>query len=437
MSSLTIPSVTQDFLKKLSAIAPKTVFTPFEKIGNALKFLEEHGIPDSKNEEYKYANVAALIRRNFKELNGRFISSVALDSLQLKFTPDEIRLVIVNGKLDRNLSSVNFPDGLTANSLSAIFASQPELVEKYFGQIADETSDALIAMNTAFAGDGIFIHVTRNKIIQPLIHIVHVCSSDGTVASHTRNLIVLEENAQAFIRESVVSVEKNSNYLHNNLTEIFLHTSALLRGVLLQQGNAGFCGLNTVSCHQKEGSQLHLTTFTLDGNFIRNNVDVCVEGKHAETSLNGLSIADGNQLVDHHTKIDHAVPECTSHELYKGIASGKSTLVFNGKIFVRPDAQKINAYQSSKNILLSDEASVNTKPQLEIFANDVKCSHGTSTGKVDENALFYLKARGIGDTEAKKLLLQAFANEILDSLSNEELKVQLRNLLEETIASKC
>ena len=437
MSSLTIPSVTQDFLKQLSAIAPKTVFTPFKKIGNALKFLEEHGIPDSKNEEYKYANVEALIRRNFKELNGCFNSSVALDSLQLKSTSDEIRLVIVNGKLDRNLSSVNFPDGLTANSLSAIFTSHPQLVEKYFGQIADETSDALIAMNTAFAGDGIFIHVKRNKIIQPLIHIVHVCSSDGTVASHTRNLIVLEENAQAIIRESVVSVEKNLNYLHNNLTEIFLHNSASLRGILLQQGNSGYCGLNTVSCHQKEGTQFHLTTFTLHGNFIRNNINVCVDGKNAETSLNGLSIANGNQLVDHHTKIDHAVPECTSNELYKGLANGKSTLVFNGKIFVRPDAQKINAYQSSKNILLSDDAGIYTKPQLEIFANDVKCSHGTSTGKVDENALFYLKARGIGDAAAKKLLLQAFAAEITESITNEELKTQILKLLEETIASKC
>ena len=175
----------------------------------------------------------------------------------------------------------------------------------------------------------------------------------------------------------------------------------------------------------------------MGGNFVRNNINVCVDGKNAETSLNGLSIANGNQLVDHHTKIDHAVPECTSNELYKGLANGKSTLVFNGKIFVRPDAQKINAYQSSKNILLSDDAGIYTKPQLEIFANDVKCSHGTSTGKVDENALFYLKARGIGDAAAKKLLLQAFAAEITESITNEELKMQILKLLEETIASKC
>jgi Fe-S cluster assembly protein SufD len=437
MSFLTIPSVTQDFLKALSAVAPKAVFTPFDKLGNALKFLEAHGIPDAKNEEYKYANIDSLIRRNFKELNGRFLSSRSIDLSELTSISNEIRLVIVNGKFESSLSSPELPEGLLVTSLTDAATTYSEVVENYFGRNADENSDALIAMNTAFAGDGFFIHVKKNKAILPLIHVVHMCSSEGTVASHTRNLIVLEENAQLLLRETFLSGSHSANYLHNNLTEIFLAKAAVLNGLIFQQGNTGYCGLNTISCRQHENSIFHLTTFSLDGNFLRNNVNVVVEGKNAETTLNGLSIADGNQLVDHHTKIDHAVPECTSHELYKGIANGKSTLVFNGKIFVRPDAQKINAYQSSKNILLSDEASVNTKPQLEIFANDVKCSHGTSTGKVDENALFYLKARGVGDTAAKKLLLQAFATELLTGITNEEMRDEILITLEKFIETKC
>jgi Fe-S cluster assembly protein SufD len=249
---------------------------------------------------------------------------------------------------------------------------------------------------------------------------------------NSRNLIELEESSEATIIEEQLIIGKGKVF-SNYLSEKFVAENAKLTTVLFQnEGTSGF-SVNTSQVEVQGSGRYDNTTVTLSGQLVRNNHNVELLGENAEAHLNGLFSASGTQLVDNHTLMDHQVPHCESNELYKGIVNDKSTGVFNGKIFVRKDAQKTNAYQSSKNILLSDDATINTKPQLEIYANDVKCSHGTSTGKVDENALFYLNARGIGKDSARRLLLNSFALEVIDKIEVESLREKITTLFETRI----
>ena len=437
MSTLIVPSVSQEFFNELARTAKKASFASFESIGNALKYLETNGLPTSKNEDYKYCNIEALIRREFKKLDGHFLPLTKTSTSTDNNTAKEIRLNLWNGEIVEDLTQQNFPEEIVIASLRQASENYPEIFYSHFGKHVHESSDALIAMNTAYSGDGLYIHVRKNAAIRPVIRITHIGAAEGSVAQHHHHLIILEENAQVKIIHEFLSNNSGAKYFSNHLTEIALSPSSHLELVTLQNAQNGYYGFHTIQSKQQSNSVLRLNTITLDGNFIRNNVNAVVQGENAETNLNGLTLSTSGQLVDHHTLVDHAAPNCTSNELYKGIATDKSTLIFNGKIQVRRDSQKINAYQSSKNILLSDDATVNTKPQLEILANDVKCSHGTSTGKLDESALFYLKSRGIGRSTAKKLLLHAFASEILSKVEIDFLQTELQEKVETAIESAC
>lgn len=431
MSVVTTQNITQAFLNELSAHSPKAAFMPFDKIARALKYLEEHGIPNSKNEEYKYCNTEAVIRKEFKTLSSAF-SPVGKTAAE-KFRMDGLcHIFIVNGRLSPELSDMGkLPRSIEVLTLEGGIKKYPALVQKHFGRYADETKDAFIALNTAFAGDGIFVRVTRdNRIPQP-VRFVYLSSAEENVAEHFRKFFIVEEGAHFMFSEAYETTQLHGRLFSNHLMELHAGKDAGVHHELIQAGSENFYGINTTQVNQEEKSRYSINTFVFGGSLVRNNLSIVVSGERAETHLNGLCIADKNQVVDNHTLVDHAVPNCESSELYKGIAAGRSSLTFNGKIFVRRDAQKINAYQSSKNILMSDDASINTKPQLEIFANDVKCSHGTSTGKVDEEAMFYLKSRGIGDSSARKLLLHAFAAEVVEKLNNESLK----NKIEEKITA--
>jgi Fe-S cluster assembly protein SufD len=249
---------------------------------------------------------------------------------------------------------------------------------------------------------------------------------------HPRLLIVAEENSSLTLIEKHYGTQ-NGKVFSTNTQEISLAENAQIHHYRIQAENENSFHFSNIEVQQNSNSNYTASTFTFGGALVRNNHHIRLNGKNAEANLNGLIIASHTNLIDNHTLIDHATPHCNSNEMYKGIANDKSSIVFNGKIMVRRDAQKTNAYQSSKNILLSDDATVNTKPQLEIFADDVKCSHGTSTGKVDEQALFYLKARGIGDVSARRLLLQAFAQELIDKIEIESLQEEVINLFENTL----
>jgi Fe-S cluster assembly protein SufD len=303
--------------------------------------------------------------------------------------------------------------------------------KKRIASIAKVESDSFIAMNTLFSPDGFYLKIEKNALVQIPVHIIYVASAEGEALVHARNVIELEEGAQATVVEHFVS--DGGKIFSNFLSEKFVGANAKLFCNTFQDEGSSVFSVNTNQVDVSADAVYENTTITMSGALVRNNHNVVLSGKNSASHLNGLFSLKGSQLVDNHTLMDHRVSHCESNELYKGIINDKSTGVFNGKIFVRKDAQKTNAYQSSKNILLSDDATINTKPQLEIYADDVKCSHGTSTGKIDANAMFYLNARGIGKESARKLLLASFAQEVIAKISVDSLRDKVTGLFEEKV----
>ena len=405
-------STEESLIETLSAYPDKVGFVRDDVLTNALKYIEENSVPDAKHEEYKYCNISGLLKKNFKSFHSAN-SSFSKEEIHSFLLNDSINIVLVNGKYNKELSD-NYAaeDGLYIHSIEN---TPDNLKDNYLSRKKNLGTDYFEALSTAFSGRGICIEIGKGSSLSKPIHLLHLNSSEKCAVVSARNLIVLQENSTLQLFETFLQNGKE-NIFNPVLSEVFLAKESTLHHSRLQnQGTHGF-HVNNFFVFQEEQSSYTNDTIILEGELVRNNLVVSLQGQEAETKLNGLFIAANNQLIDNHTVVDHAVPNCNSNELYKGILNGKSNGVFNGKIFVQPDAQKTNAYQSSKNILLSDEASINTKPQLEIYADDVKCSHGTSTGMLDEEALFYLKSRGIGEENAKRLLLYAFASEIIDQL---------------------
>jgi Fe-S cluster assembly protein SufD len=417
-------TATHQFLEELSKHAGKVAFMPASEIGLALQYLEEKGIPNNKHEDYKYCNIETILRKEFKTISGKEIAVNANDLKKNYFIKDAFNLYVVNGKLISDASEI--PANAT---ISSIDKAPKETLKKYLAQYVQSNSDTLIALNVAYADRGIFLHLT-SSIEKPII-IHHINSSEGNLFFNVHNLFVIEKNAEVQVTEFYHA--SDYKYFTNNLTEIFVAENAHLNHTVIQNAGLASYSVNTTKTHQQKQSNYTNSCYTFSGALVRNNLSTAIDAEFAEAHLFGLFVTKSNQLVDNHTLVDHLKPNCQSNELYKGIVGGKSTAVFNGQIFVEKDAQKTNAYQSSKNILLSDDATVNAKPELEIYANDVKCSHGTSTGKVDENALFYLKARGIGEESARKLLLQAFAHEVIDQLKSETIKEKVIELFEQSL----
>lgn len=415
-------NITQNIIDSLTANGNKIAFMPDAAVVDAIRHLEEKGIPNNKHEDYKYCNLEAVFRKDFKTVTNKFNTVVKADTHKLK---EAHNIVVVNGEYNENLS-----DKIPGIKLSTLGNATAE-VKNYITKLADVNSDAMIALNTAFCSGGLFISISgvQNKPI----HIINIISAKENVVLNPRQLIVLEKSAEASLIETFVSENNTGKSFQNHLSEIILNENSKLKSYRLQNEDENSNQVNTIQVSVARYANFTTSTFTFNGALVRNNLNVVLNSDLCESHLNGLFVSSGTKLIDNHTLVDHQKPNCESNELYKGIAKDKSTGIFNGKIFVRKDAQKTNAYQSSKNILLSEDATINTKPQLEIYADDVKCSHGTSTGKVDDAALFYLKSRGIGDENARKLLLQAFAQEVIDKIEIEELKEKVINLFEKTL----
>jgi len=395
----------------------------------ALAAFIKQGIPSRKHEEYKYLNMELLLKDNFTFSSNKTVTANEIHFA--KMVKNAIVLVIANGVYSEELSTIeNLPKGLSIQNISA--ASDNELFKKHYSAYADINSDAFIALNTACAKGGIFIHIAKNAIVETPIHIIHVTSATKNLIVNPRNLIVAEEGSQAKVIESFEVIGSFGHKIFSNaLTEIVLGENAIVEHNKIQNGNESSYLLNTTQVYQNKKSVFTTNNFTLDGSFIRNNLNIVLDDEHIESHLNGLYLTNGSQIVDNHTLVDHQQPNCNSNELYKGIIDDKSSATFNGKVFVRKDAQKTNAFQSNKNILLSDDGTINTKPQLEIYADDVKCSHGTSTGKLDEDKIFYLRARGLSEASAKKLLMHAFASEVVEFVTIEELKAYIETKISE------
>jgi Fe-S cluster assembly protein SufD len=336
------------------------------------------------------------------------------------------QLVFVNGHYIPELSSPRpLPSGVQVGSLAAVLASAPSQVEPYLARYAGYEEQAFVALNTAFMQDGAFVFIPSGRVVAEPIHLVFIALTRGEAAvTYPRNLIVLGDGAQATIVESYIGQDQAS-YLTNGVSEMVLGQNAVADHCKLAWESPGAFHVATLQVHQERSSQLTSHSIALGGTLVRNDLNVMLVGEGSDTTLNGLFMGTGQQHIDNHTRIDHAQPHCSSRELYKGILNGKARGVFNGKIVVHKDAQKTEAMQTSKNLLLSADASIDTKPQLEIFNNDVKCYHGSTIGRLEDNSIFYLRSRGLDLESARSLLTYAFASELIGRIKQEPIRTML------------
>jgi Fe-S cluster assembly protein SufD len=378
----------------------------------ALERLREIGFPTVRDEDWKYTNVAPILKVPFLEppetelrpvRGGRPTHTDAFPGAE------GAQLVFVNGRYSAELSTP--ADGLHAGSLREVLATRPDDAAPYLGKIARQ-ANGFAAMNTAFLEDGAFVRIPRATVVEHPIHLLFLSEpAFGPTISHPRNLLIAEPGSQAAIVETYVGTA-GELYLTNPVTEVFVGDGANLDLYKLEQESTASYHVATTEVHQERDSRFTSSSIALGGQIARNDLNVRLEAQGADCTLNGLFIGSGSQHLDTHTLIDHAKPHGTSRELYKGIMDGRSRGIFHGKIVVRPDAQKTDAMQTNKNLLLSKEALVNSTPALEIFADDVKCRHGSTIGQLDAGAMFYLRSRGIGEEEARDLLVYAFASDV-------------------------
>jgi Fe-S cluster assembly protein SufD len=407
--------------------------TPFHDIRrNAITKFGEIDFPTTKNEDWKYTNIAPILSRNFSPA-GRV--KVTKNDAERFLVPDlKVNLIVlVNGNYSAGLSKIHkLPNGVRIESFRNLLKNEPDFVLEHFSRYA-RLDNGFAALNTAFANDGAVIYMPDNTVAKSCIHILNLTGSEeGNVLSQPRNLIIAGKNSKVKIIESYHSISENAS-LTNVVNEIAAAEGASVELYRIQDENLNSFHINQTQAEQKRDSVFMHYSVTTGGSIVRNDTNTVLDDENCTANLYGLYLTEDSQHVDNHTLIDHAKPNCQSNELYKGVLNDSSRGVFNGKVFVRKNAQKTNAYQSNKAILLSGQALVDTKPQLEIYADDVKCSHGAAIGQLDEDALFYLRTRGIGKEEAKTVLIRAFANDIFETIENKELHDYLNNLVFEKL----
>jgi Fe-S cluster assembly protein SufD len=382
------------------------------------------GFPTVRDEDWRFTNVAPIASIDFKTAPPAAVTVEAIDALP--YAAVGFRLVIVNGRFSAELSRlIGLPHGVRAGSLAAAVTEHAEVVQRYLGQLADFSARGFIALNTALIADGAYVYIPEGVVLEQPLEILYVTvPGSGAHMTQARSLIVAAERSQCRIIETHLAL-RDGNYFTNGITEVFAGENSIVDHYKVQQESVEAFHVASLFINAERAATFSSHSFSLGGKLVRNDVNAILDGEGAECTLNGLYLADGERLVDNHTSIDHAKAHCPSHEIYKGILGGKARAIFNGKIIVRQDAQKTDAKQTNRALLLSDDASINTKPQLEIFADDVKCTHGAAIGQLDEDAIFYLRARGLTYFEARDMLIHAFAGDILDRVRVEPLKAAL------------
>jgi len=389
------------------------------------------GFPTTRHEEWLYTNVAPIARTAF-EPGG----SVGVDlgprerGLYMFGSADTVLLVFVNGRYAPSLSSPpGSVDGVAVGSLWMALDDNGRPLESHLTRYANYQEHAFTALNTAFMEDGAFVHIPKGKILEQPVHVVYVSTAAGPATiSHPRSLIVADENSQATIVESFVG-PAGGTYFTNAVTEISAGENSSISHYKIVNEAADAFHVGTLQIHQQRSSNVSSHTVSLDGRLVRNDINALMAGEGCECTLNGLYMVDGERHVDNHVVVDHAMPHCSSRESFKGVLDGRGRGVFSGRIIVREDAQKTDAKQTNMSLLLSDQAQVESKPQLEIFADDVKCTHGATIGQVSEEAVFYLQSRGMSEQAARSLLVYAFARESVDRIRLRPLREQLAERL--------
>ena len=421
-------------------------FDEFEKSLNGEKSSDLHKIrksainkfgtlnfPTQKDEEWKYTNISPLLKHNFSPIP---VQAKVSPEVIGKFLFDKMEhslLVFVNGIFSPELSKlIDIPKGVEIGSISEAIKSNNQIVKKHFGKYAENENYFFTTLSSAFTKDGAFVYLPDGKIVEDPIHIIFLTNSgDEKIITQPRNLFVAGKNSQVTIIEHFISND-DSVYFTNSVTEIVAGENANVDHIKLQEESKKAFHIARMEVDQERSSNFSSHLISVGAEISRNDFNARFNDDGGECMLNGLFMIEDEQLFDAHTMIDHANPHCNSHEHYKGILQDKSKGVFNGKVMVRQDAQKTNAFQENNTILLSDDAVMNTKPQLEIFADDVKCSHGATIGKLNDEAKFYLKSRGIGEESATAILIHAFASDVITSIKIPA----LRDYLEEIISKR-
>lgn len=403
----------------------------------SLKTFEEKGFPTRKDEAWKYTSINGLVRNDYA-LFPKFENTIELRKVKKYFLYeiDTYKVVFIDGVYSPFLSDTTH-DGLDVCLMSAALSKSKyrKLIDSYFNKAAN-TNDSLTALNTSYTQEGAYIYIPKNTVAEKPIELIHFSAGkEKSVWLQPRNLIVIEKNAQVQILERHQSL-KPHDVVTNSVTEIYAHQDAFLDYYKIQNDLQTASLIDNTYISQQKNSNVRMHTFSLGGKLTRNNLNFYLNGTNANSTLKGVTILEDKQHVDHYTLVDHIKSNCDSHQDYKGVFSEGAVGVFNGKIHVDRIAQKTNAFQQNNNILLDDKATVNTKPQLEIFADDVKCSHGCTVGQLDEEALFYLQSRGIPKKEARALLTYAFANNVLESVELTILKKRINILIANKLGVK-
>ncbi|HEV8160551.1 MAG TPA: Fe-S cluster assembly protein SufD [Pyrinomonadaceae bacterium] len=391
---------------------------------NAFEFFTENGFPTVKNEEWKYTNVAPIEREIFEIADGREVDAEKISELFSK-TESENRVVFVNNKLNQELTNLsNLPEGAKILNLNEAIRDEifSPIVRKNLGKSVDAEANGFTALNTAFIEEGVFIFVPKETKIELPIHLIFI--TDENTASFPRVLLVAERGSEAMLIESYLRTAE-TKYLTDSVIEIVLEDDAKLKHLRVQRESHNAFHVGTTAVNLNRASVYDSTNITLGARLSRHDVLVKFNAEGAECFVDGLYMVAEEQHADTHSVIDHALPNCLSHQTYKGIVDGRARAVFNGKVFVRENATGTDAKQSNKNLLLSNDARVDTKPQLEIFNDDVKCAHGATVGQLEEEELFYLLSRGLNERLARNLLTYGFAEEIINKIEIESIKKQL------------
>lgn len=391
------------------------------------------GFPTVKNEDWKYTNLQALLKKDYVRPS---YDEVSIDREELEqFAIPELdayQIVLVNGQYRPELSDPIRVEGLTVHAIEESI-SDPVLLQHFAGY-ADKTDSSMVALNTALFEVGLFIHVAKNVVLDKPIHIVRIAAGSEPTFVQTRSLYVLDAFAEVDLVESYVGLESVRDNLNNQVMEIVLAENAKLQHYTIQTASEESQYITHIEVHQRKHSLYNNYNANFRGaSFVRNDINVRMDDPEVESHLYGVVLINDDQFVDNHTIVDHMKPHGESYEWYKTITQGQSTAVFNGKIFVREDAQKTNAFQQNNNVLIGDHSSVYSKPQLEIFADDVKCSHGCTIGQFDDESLFYLRARGISEEKARVLLVQAFAFDVTNRFAHDAVRHHVEHLIEQNL----
>jgi Fe-S cluster assembly protein SufD len=387
------------------------------------------GFPTIKMEEWRFTNVAPIARTEFDLSPER--GGIVLGDLAPYRYADSIQLTIVNGHLVPEFSDLRcLPDGVIVCSMAESLENHAEKIDAHLGRHANVDNHAFVALNTALFCDGVFVYVPKGVVVERPINLVNIARPTGErpVAMFPRNLFVASESSQVTLVEQFATVGEGA-YLTSPVTEVVVEDNAVVDHYKLQRESTEAFHMATFQIHLGRDGNFSSHSISWGGGLVRNDVNAVLDGEGSEATLNGLYMVEGDQLVDNHMRVDHAAPHCDSHELYKGILEGKSRAVFNGRIFVHEGAQKTDAKQTNRNLLISPDAVCNSNPQLEIFADDVKCTHGSTVGQLDDLGVFYLRSRGIGEEAARSLLTYAFAADIVERIKVEPVRRDLEEFL--------